>query len=90
MIILNTENMLDAAAEIAAKSPKLAPTIDALVGNIEDALGDLAELLAQAEGVQHHETSNQPGFGGLCSAFSKGSRGKRSKILQTYDAGGEW
>lgn len=92
MIILNVNELLDAARDISEASPgKLHPaTLEALERALVNAAGALAATLASAEGVALHSVDNQPGFGGLCAAFMPGEAGETSDTLASYDQGGEW
>jgi hypothetical protein len=78
-IILNTNELLEVANKLAIWD-----------GEVIEAHRKLALLIAESVGVTHHETSNQPGFGGLCSTFTPGPNGHTSKLLHEQDPGGEW
>jgi hypothetical protein len=92
MIILNVNDLLDAARDISESSPgKIHPsTLDALERALVNAAGALASTLASAEGVTLKSVANERGFGGLCAEFTPGPNGETSDTLQGYDAGGEW
>ncbi len=92
MIILNTNELLDAAAELAEADPAgdLAQALDGLEAAIVAAVEALGVAMAQAEGVGLHSVTNEPGFGGLCAAFMPGEAGKTSDTLAAHDQGGEW
>lgn len=58
---------------------------------IEQSMGALAELCAEKMGVRHAETSHQPAFGGLCSAFGAIHAGQECPpALREFDTDGEF
>lgn len=92
MIILNVNDLLDAARDISDADPgKIHPSaLDALQSAIVNAAAALASQIAMAEGVTLRDVDYQPGFGGLCAEFTPGENGERSDVLQSYDESGEW
>lgn len=89
-IILNTNDLLDALADLRDGGAITRDEYQAEVKAAEAATQRLASFLASREGVTLHDVSFQGGFGGLCATFKPGSGGKTSDVLAAGDVGGDW
>lgn len=84
-IVLSTDDLMAAATKILPDAQAYELT-SAVIGAVEQ----LAQALADKEGVILSGASYEPGFGGLCADFEPGSDGTVSDAIAEFDPDGEW